>query len=143
MKDTNNIIDYNCWSGTDYNNNTTQFSFSGTTGISSKEWSYTGENSLKVSTTQAAQAFDIQHMAVDSGKTVTISFAMHNPYIKVRAVIRANTGELTTVSLPASKEIKIITISANVLENYDWVTLRCFLDQVGSCFIDDIIANIS
>lgn len=143
MKDTNNLVDYNCWSGTDYTNNTTQFSFLGTTGISSNEWSYTGENSLKVSTTQASQAFDIQHRVVGLGGTVTISFAMYNPEIQVRAAIRTNTEALTSVSIPASSEVKRVTVSANVVESYDWVTLRCFLDQVGSCFIDDITFNVS
>ena len=143
MKDTSNLLDYNCWSGTEYNNNTTKFTFTGTNGIPSNEWSHIGENSLKISTEQLSQAFDIQHMTVDLGKTVTISFAIYNPNIQVRGMIRANTEALSRVTIPASKEVKIITISANVLDNYDWVALRCFLDQVGSCFIDDITFTVS
>lgn len=143
MKDNNNVLDYNCWSGTEYNKNTNQFSFIGTSGISSNEWSNVGDTSLKVSTPSIAQAFDIQHMTVNSGKTVTISFAMYNPSIQVRAAIRTNTGALSTVTIPASNEVKVITLSALISSSYDWVTLRCFLDQVGSCFIDDIVFNIS
>ena len=146
MKDTNNIETYNIWSGTDYTENTTNFTKG--TGIqlnNSKEWSSNGESSLKIERiADSSYHCDTSHLSnVNAGETLTYSCIVYSPNIKVNVRLRGNGEDLASVSVPVSTKPILISLSASVPEDYGYMCLRFLPTSRDSLFVDNISAMIS
>ncbi len=146
MKDTNNIETYNIWSGTDYNENTTDFTVgSGANMISSKEWSVIGESSLKIERMGDSSFFSDTSRLTDVtvGKTLTYSCVIYSPNIEVNIRLRGKGNNLVSVTVPVSNNPTLVSLSAVVPENYDYMFLRFLPASKGSLFVDNIISTLS
>lgn len=146
MKDTNNIETYNIWSGTDYNENPSDFTKgSGIQLNNSKEWSSNGESSLKIERiADSSYHCDTSHFTnVNAGETLTYSCVVYSPNIKVNVRLRGNGEDLASVSVPVSTKPILISLSASIPEDYGYMCLRFLPTNKGSLFVDNIISTLS
>ena len=80
VKDTNNLLDYNVWSGGEYENNTTGLYRinTNTTIISSNEQSHIGEQSFKINVINDSTAsLIIDRRTFEAGTSITYNFYMN------------------------------------------------------------------
>ena len=97
MKDNNNKLGYNCWSGTDYTNDTTGISSgSGCILQSSNYLSTCGEKSLKaIRINNSGFYVDTERLtSLNDNQNVTIQFDIYNPIINIVARILTSQGVL-------------------------------------------------
>lgn len=146
VKDNTNIESYNVWSGTDYNENTSNFTPSlGIQLTSSKEWSVNGESSLKIERTNDTSYYvDTSRLTdVTVGKTLTYSCVIYSPNIGVNIRLRGKGINMASVSVPVSNTPILVSLSAVVPDDYDYMCLRFLPTNKGCLFIDNIILTSS
>lgn len=139
MKDTNNKLGYNTWSGTDYTNNTDNIYAGNCNMNSSNEYSIIGESSLKITTDNSASwgFVDLQRLTGISGSCIT-TLDVYAPKGHVLIQIYAG-GARSSVTVPQNKDFQHITLSGELPSSYEFVVIRCFprVDNV-SYYIDNI-----
>lgn len=126
MKDTNNKLGYNTWSGTDYTNNTNNF-YAGNCNINpSNEYSIIGESSLKITTNNSASwgFVDLQRLTGISG-SCTATLDVYAPKGNILIQIYAG-GPRSSVTVPQNKDFQQITLAGTLPSSYEFVVIRCF-----------------
>ena len=110
MKDTNNLLTYNQWSGTDYLENNTGFAVYNSNDVSrssSNNWSSNGEHSLKVNKLSDSN-FWVRAYYQDSilSKTITgkLTIKTNNSRVKVYLIeLNGSTSvQTTSITVPAN-----------------------------------------
>ena len=146
MKDTNNLYDYNVWSGTEYNENIEGFAASSEIQlIPSKYFSNIGESSLRVNSLVSGEFVELQRVtSVTVGKTFTVSLIIYNPTVQVRCRLKSdNNSNIITITVPPSENSKRVSVAGVIPSSYGGMGLRIFMDGVGSVYIDDISSTTS
>ena len=144
MKDTNNKLGYNTWSGTDYTNNTNNF-YAGNCNINpSNEYSIIGESSLKITTNNSASwgFVDLQRLTGISG-SCTATLDVYAPKGGILIQIYAS-GSRSSVTVPQNDDFQHISLSGALPNSYEFVVIRCFprVDNV-SYYIDNVSLHAS
>lgn len=146
MKDKNNVLTYNQWSGTDYLNNTTEFiRSSGNVLIElSNEWSVNGENSLKI-TKLLTSSYWIQARYYSTiineeltGK-LTIKTKQSNVRIYLVEILNSSFINSNSVTIP-NNTVAPVEILLNSGENNTAFALHVEIlgDINNTCFIDNL-----
>lgn len=146
MKDTNNLYNYNVWSGTEYNNNIDDFDKTENIQLTpSNDFSSIGENSLKITCAQTYDFIELQKITGPTeGKTFTVSLVIYNPDVSVRCRLKSdNNSNITTITVPPSDNSKKVSVAGVIPSNYGNMGLRMYIDGVGSVYIDDVVSTVS
>lgn len=111
MKDTNNLLDYNIWSGTEYTHDITGFS---KTPISSNEYSSIGENSLKLTrTTDDYNNYTTEYMKSLPSSNYRLTVDVYSPQAGGRIVMFTGDTEQVMTSFSPSPNVQSISLQAN------------------------------
>ena len=126
MKDTNNKLGYNAWSGTEYNNNTDNIYAGNCNMNSSNEYSVIGESSLKITTNNSASwgFVDLQRLTGISG-SCTATLDVYAPKGNILIQIYAG-GARSSVTVPKNDGFQQITLSTALPSSYEFLVIRCF-----------------
>ena len=139
MKDTNNKLDYNVWSGTEYNQGTSGFTIVRCTAESSKNWSSISESSLKITTNDSTNwsYIDACRLTGLTG-TITATLDVYAPKGDISIVLYAGVN-LVSVVVPESNTVQKINLSGTLPSNYNYLAIRMFprVDNVPY-YIDNI-----
>lgn len=149
MKDTNNIAPINVWSGGDYLN-TREGYLRGENNILtvSNEYSINGEASIKSTRIgDIGTYFDSYRFSeLNEGDTITISAYIYNPECRCTIILYSCSpgSNISGIVLPKSDKVNKITLSGEVPEFDNYVTMRCFVNELDcSVYIDDVDVRIS
>ena len=134
MKDTNNLLDYNIWSGTDYNNDITGFN---KTPTSSNEYSSIGENSLKLTrTTDDYNNYTTEHMKSLPSNNYRLTVDVYSPKATGRIVIFIGDDNQVMTNFGSSPNVQSILLQA---DNTNFRGFRLLNDTKGqSIWLDNI-----
>lgn len=148
MKDTNNLLSYNVWSGSEYDGSISGFSkTSNLTLIPSNEFSIIGECSIKgIRTADSSYYVDIQRLTTLSvGNTVTSTFKVYTSNTAVNvALFSGNQGDISFVTVYASNLVQEISVSGVVPTNSGYIATRIQAYEKNKPFyIDDISLTVS
>ena len=111
MKDTNNLLDYNIWSGTDYSNDITGFS---KTPISSNEYSSIGENSLKLTrTTDDYNNYTTEYMKSLPSSNYRLTVDVYSPQAGGNLVMFIGDTVQVNVVFNSSPNVQSLSLQAN------------------------------
>ena len=144
MKDNSNILSYNRWSGTDYDE-TNDFSAksSDMTVISSCENSYNGERSYKLQSNSQSLQYTGFDKSIDNGQIITVSVYIYNPEnnLILRIQDNNNVSDQVSMSIPKNNTWTNYSISFTAKSNTLVRTLFIF-GSGGLCYLDNISAII-
>lgn len=147
MKDIKNIEDYNIWACTDYTDNQSGFTrgSSNITLTSSHEWSVNGESCLKIERTgDSTPTVDTTHLTnVTENKTIQYSVTILTKDVDVIVRVRGKGSYLTSVTVPSSPNAQIVSLSAIIPSDYEYVCLRFAPQGYGFCHVDDITCTVT
>lgn len=134
MKDTNNLLPYNVWSGTDYNQNITGFTRNP---ISSNNWSYDGERSLKLTRTGPNIVDYISdHDITLPTDNYKLTVKIYSPEGTGRVMVKYGTDSTSYVMFQPSNQIQTLSIQ---VDNENIRGVRFLSDTMNaSIYIDDI-----
>lgn len=139
MKDTTNKIDYNIWTGTDYNNTTSGFVLMNNSIIQqSNDFSSIGESSLKCMRTDNSltRALRIMKNGLTGTTNITVTFDVYTPHNTV--YFDLNDGNtVSSVNVPISANMMNITLSGTTTK--DTIGLYVILSNVDDYFYIDNI----
>ena len=144
MKDTNNLLDYNVWSGTDYANDITGIYINGNaTAESNNTFSVNGESSLKITNTDVSRWNSVDLFRISSPKRVVSGkFRIYNPECDV-VVNLFHTTEgvlISQVTVPQNKVPREISISGDTSNISGYISIRIFPRDINNSpvYIDDV-----
>lgn len=141
MKDNNNLLDYNNWSGTDYAENTSGIYVSSNANIiSSNEYSNIGESSLKII------AYDVSNwpcvdlfIIPNPEKSVVGTFHIYNPNCDVFADLRIAQTVITSISIPRSSFPKEVSLNSDVSSGTGNISIRLYpRNNNAPIYVDNI-----
>lgn len=119
MKDNENLLDYNVWSGTDYNNTITGFYPIGNALIqSTNEFSNIGEYSYKIIRTNddVSRVLGLAINNLTEPTNLTITLTVYNPNNNI--AFNFNDGEIiSSIIIPSSSTPKRISLTAETTKN--------------------------
>lgn len=111
MKDTNNLLDYNIWSGTEYTHDITGFS---KTPTSSNEYSSIGENSLKLTrTTDDYNNYTTEHMNSLPSNNYRLTVDVYSPKSGGNLVMFTGDTDQVNVLFNPSPNVQSLSLQAN------------------------------
>ncbi len=142
VKDTTNLLDYNIWSGTDYNQNSSGFTIVRCTAESNNNWSTIGESSLKITTNDSANWSYVDACRL-TGATGTINTTLdvYAPKGGINIVLYAGCN-ISSVSVPANDIIQKISLSGTLPSSYNYLAIRMFpRDDNVPYYVDNIIVS--
>ncbi|WP_296862194.1 hypothetical protein [uncultured Methanobrevibacter sp.] len=141
MKDSNNLVGYNSWSGTDYAENTSEIYVAGNTNIiSSNEYSNMGESSLKIIANDISNwpCVDL-FIITNPGKSVVGTFHIYNPNCDVFADLRVAQTVIVSISIPRSSFPKEVSLNGDVSSSTGTISIRLYPRNINSpIYIDDV-----
>ena len=145
MKDTNNLLDYNIWSATEYNHDTTGMFNNYPQNIlinSSNDFSSIGESSLKITVKDIPSWVNIDLFKIaNPNKSVTVKLIVHNPECElvVNLFHTTTANAFSSVTVPAGN-IKEISLTGDSSAFPDGnISIRVFpRTPNGVCYIDNI-----
>ena len=144
MKDTNNKLNYNQWSATEYNQDTSGVITVRCIGESSNNWSSIGESSLKIITEDSANWAYVDACRL-TGLTGTISTSLdvYAPDGDISIVLFAGSN-LASVVVPESDAVQKISLSSILPSSYNYLAIRMFprTDNVPY-YVDNINLTVS
>ena len=110
MKDTNNLLDYNVWSGTDYNNNTNGFINQQLKLTSSNKFCVIGEQSLEICKDGNNNWCSIDITSViATGNTYRFSCEVYSPNSNGVITLRESGGNVVSISYVKSDIIQTVS----------------------------------
>ena len=112
MKDTNNLLDYNIWSGTDYKENIDRFN---KTPISSNEWSNIGERSLKLTrTTDEYNNYTTETSGIElPANNYKLTANIYSPNAYGRIVMFTGDTDQVVVSFSPNPNTQVVSVQAS------------------------------
>lgn len=146
MKDTNNILDYNVWSGGEYENNTNGLYRINTNTkiISSNEQSHIGEQSFKINVIDDSIAsLVIDRRTFESGTSITYNFYMNCVAGSLTLRIQELTSDKRTDVNISGSACGMFSLS-RVVSSSQQVQLLLIPRGTGtSYYLDDISLTVS
>lgn len=136
VKDNNNLLNYNVWSATDYTETITGFT---NKPISSNEWSYTGERSLKLTRLSSTYGdYTTQHIQeLLEYNNYKLTIKVYSPTGTGRIQLFHGTDATTTyVDINQSNQIQTLEIQVNNTP-FRGFRLLSYIDE-SSIYFDDI-----
>ena len=143
MKDTNNKLDYNQWSGTEYNNNTTRITSLNNSMIESvNNWSDNGECSFKITRKDASLTtvcrMNIPNLTV--GSNITLKLTVYTPDTNTTVRLMDDNNIISDVVVPQSDTPTIVNLNGNVTNST--LIMRIVMANNNSyCYLDNISAS--
>jgi hypothetical protein len=143
VKDTNNILPYNLWSGTDYEEIINFSKSANMNVISSSENSYNGEKSYKIQSNNQSLQYAGFDMSINNGQNITVSLAIYNPNKNLTLRIQDNNNitDQVSIEIPPNNNWAIYSISFTAKSNTSVRTLFIFSNG-GVSYLDNINAII-
>ena len=134
IKDKNNLISFNAWTGTDYLKNTNEFN---NHPLSSTEWSINGERSLKLTNTEDNyEHYSTSYYQTLPTGTYIIQMKLYSPVGTGRIGVMLKGEDFQNINYSASDNVQNITITVT---NKTIIGLRFYKWTVGtSVYIDDL-----
>ena len=141
MKDTNNLVDYNIWSGTEYTKTATIVQKTVTT-ISSNQFSAMGEDSYKITNNNDGYNYvDFMKYYAEVNETLTYKATVFTdtPVILSIVEVKDAVTYAHNVEVPVCKTFKEISLTAEINNIVDFVYIRvAFFNNQGTCYVDNI-----
>lgn len=140
MKDTNNKLDYNQWSGTEYNNNTTGITSVNNSIIESvNSWADIGECSFKITRKNSSLTtvcrMNIPNLTV--GSNITLKLTVYTPNADTTVRLMDDNTIISDVVVPKSDTSTIVSLSGDVTNTT--LIMRVILSNNNSyCYLDNI-----
>ena len=141
VKDTDNILTHNQWSGGEYNRNTEGMETNDMI-ITSNDYSKIGENSFKIiNNSDTTKYGGVSAISAIAGKTYTFKATIYNPLTQVNMVIRDTQWNAQSVSIPPSNKAETYTLTLEVSQN---TTIYCNFNVLSNfIYVDDISLTAS
>ena len=136
MKDTNNLISYNLWTGSEYENKTNDIIPNGLIITPSNEFSSIGESSFKIIRTGTNNylSINIKNLLTDN-QSYTVYVDIFSPTTDGSLLLRDVNGT-NSVSYSAMESIQTVSVTKTVnLSGACYIQLIC---PTGPVFIDNI-----
>ena len=140
VKDTNNLLEYNQWSGTDYTKDITGITSLNNSIIESmNKWSDIGENSFKLTRTDnsltTACRMNITNLTI--GSNITLKLTTYNTNSNITIRLMDDNTIISDVVVPKSDTSTIVSLSGDVTNTT--LIMRVILSNNNSyCYLDNI-----
>lgn len=144
MKDTNNLIDYNNWSGTDYTQDITGIYINGdATAASTTNYSTTGESSLRIKNPDVSRWHSVDLFKIASPqRLVTGTLEIYNKGCSVHVhLFHTTAGEMiTSIVVPPNSSFTKLTISGDTSNITGNISIRVFPRDVNNSpvYVDNV-----
>lgn len=143
VKDKENLLPFNVWSGTEYLKNTNNFTYTNLTINSSKEWSSKGEYSLQITASldSYARVEFINNIPTLKDETYVGSIDIFNNSknnIALRFVENI-TGITQDVSIPSSNSMQTISITRTILSDSTDLRFQLIFRNAMTVYVDNIL----
>lgn len=144
MKDTNNKLDYNLWSGGEYSNNITGLNRNNDSLIIvSNDYSMIGESSLRIQRTSNTQPNTAYFTITNTGSsTITVGVDVYCPVNALEMQLYDGSNVLSQVTVPAGPSVNNIVLSSQSDAATLYVRFR-FANPKDYAFLDNISAITS
>jgi len=139
VKDKNNLLTHNQWTGTDVTHDTTGFTPFNSTIESSISYSSNGNRSLKV-TVENTGYKDVRlypPSTLSTGITVICSVKILNPNGRVYVRIYENNDQFSVVDVPVSREWQLITVTQTLTSELQQLNVASS-STPNEYYVDDI-----
>lgn len=135
MKDTNNLLNYNIWSGGEYLQNIN--GLTSTIGTTSNNYSTIGENSFLLNNnTDITKVSTFENMPFEAGKTYTFTGVV---YTKTGCRILLLTDiNNNYIQIYASDKPQLFSVSYTTTSNESIIRCRINLDASNNCYLDNL-----
>lgn len=136
MKDNNNLLSYNIWSGSEYYRNTSEIIPNGLTITPSSEFATIGENSFKIIRTGTNYYLTIYITnLLTNNKTYTAYIDVYSPTTSGSITLRDSAGT-NNISYSAINSVQTVSLSKQFSTSSNCsIQLTC---STGPVFIDNI-----
>lgn len=140
VKDTNNLLEYNQWSGTDYTKDITGITSLNNSIIESvNKWSDIGENSFKLTRTDNSLTtvcrMNITNLTI--GSNITLKLTTYNTNSNITIRLMDDNTIISDVVVPKSDTSTIVSLSGDVTNTT--LIMRVILSNNNSyCYLDNI-----
>lgn len=143
VKDTNNKIDYNQWSGTEYNKDTIGItSLNNSIMESVNNWSDIGECSLKITRKDSSLTtvckMNIPNLTV--GSNINLKLTVYTPNTDITVRLMDNNTIISDVVVPQSDTPTIVNLNGGVT-NSTLIMRIVMADNNSYCYLDNISAS--
>ena len=141
MKDTNNILSYDLWSGQEYNNTTTwNTENSGAIIKTSNIISTIGEQSIQYSNHRGWDFGHIYISPISINSDYTFSFDIYNPHgtVMVRLASNSRLNTLSQVSIPSSDKIQHVILNCTTPSNINALYIQFFTNDSNIFYFDNL-----
>ena len=143
VKDKNNLVNHNIWSGTDYLKNTSGIVTSPTiTKSSTTEWSSNSERSLKlegsVESYAAASLEELTGLEIGAELTATVSVLNNHSSNAQLRFMELEGNEFNSVEIPSSSDVQEISISRTKSTDSATVQLLLVLRNPITVYVDNV-----
>lgn len=141
VKDTENILDYNIWSGGDYLKNTNGFTIANGSLARTTNYSSNGESSIYLLRLQGNSyvSFSVPLSDSDIGKTITFKVDVYSPNDSAQLQISHN-SQYESSTCNSNSEFQTITLSRTIV-NSDSLYCIIKLNEID-CYIDNLSITI-
>ena len=147
MKENQNTLDYNIWSGTEYKNNLEDIYYIPNTvkANPSTVWSSIGEQSLHLTTTtDGYQAVTIKQLTSTINKTMTIECdILHQKGGTCQLRIRQSDDTLTDVNIPVNTDTQHISLSKQITADGTVQVILILRNSTDEVYTDNICLTTS
>ena len=147
MKDNNNLLSFNVWSGGDYKQSTDGFISSNCKLTTSNKFSINGENSLKI-TTQIRDDWplaDTNRIYDKLSGNITAELKIYAPEGDMLIILFAYSPnkDIARIIVPKNDNIQSIKLTGDIPIDYNYLTIRLFPRTSDVPFyIDDLSLTI-
>ena len=141
MKDTNNILTHNQWSGGEYDGNTGGMETNGIL-ITSNDYSNIGENSFKIiNNVDITRYGGIIPISATAGKTYTFTATVYTPLSAINMVMRDSQWNTQVIGIFPSNKAETYSLTLTVSQN---TILYCQFNVLSDfAFVDNLILTVS
>lgn len=141
MKDTNNILSYDLWSGQEYNNTTTwNTENSGAIIKTNNIVSTIGEQSIQYSHHKDWDYGHIHISPISINSDYTFSFDIYNPQgtVMVRLASNSRLNTLSQVSIPSSDKIQHVILNCTTPSDINALYIQFFTNDSNIFYFDNL-----
>ena len=142
MKDNNNLLSHDLWSGQEYNN-TTQWNTDDSEAIlrTSNEFSSIGEQSIKYIHSHDWSWGYIFISPISGNSDYTFSFDIYNPQgtVMIRLAKDNRLNTLTQVGVPSSDKFQHVSLNCTTPSSIDSLYIQFFTENSPIFYFDNLV----
>lgn len=144
VKDKENLLPFNVWSGGEYNNDLTGITLNNMIGTVTKEWHINGESSFKFISNDNVSNFRIDLIYTSVGNTLILSIdCLNTQYTMVLKFYQLRGSAVLnqkSLSIPTSNNSQNISLSTTTLENI--TSIRVLVESTNHIGQTILVDNI-